>query len=133
MHTNTSINACIQTYTRALSHQEIQACAHTHTYARKHTQTYTHTQTHTHTHAMTHTHIHVHIHTNRLTHTYAHVRAHTNTNTHTQCSFAVEGQSLWNRLPDNVKEDGFIELFKQILKTLVFSKFFRNTDFFKNL
>ena len=31
-------------------------------------------------------------------------------------SFTVEGPSLWNHLPDNVKEAGSIELFKQRLK-----------------
>ena len=34
--------------------------------------------------------------------------------------FAVGGPSLWNLLPDNVKEAGSIELFKQRLKTHLF-------------
>ena len=38
-------------------------------------------------------------------------------------SFAVGGR-LWNHLPDNVKEAGSIELFKQRLKTHLFSQSF---------
>ena len=45
-------------------------------------------------------------------------------------SFAVGGPSLWNHLPDNVKEAGSIELFKQRLKTHLFTQSFVNTDFF---
>ena len=109
--------------------------AYTHTYTRKHTQTYTrahkhtyaniHKHKHKHTHANTHTHIHtVHIHTNQLTYTHSHTCVHTPTQTHTQCSFVIGGPSLWNHFPDNVKEARFIELFKEILKTLVFSQSF---------
>ena len=39
-------------------------------------------------------------------------------------SFAVEGPGLWNHLPDNVKEAGSIELFKQRLKTHLFRQSF---------
>ena len=39
-------------------------------------------------------------------------------------SFMVEGPSLWNHLPDNVKEAGSIELFKQRLKTHLFRQSF---------
>ena len=36
----------------------------------------------------------------------------------------IGGPSLWNHFPDNVKEVGFIEFFKQILITVVFSQSF---------
>ena len=39
-------------------------------------------------------------------------------------SFTVGGPSLWNHLPDNVKEAGCIELFKQRLKTHLFRQSF---------
>ena len=68
----------------------------------------------------THIHIHTHIHTKTHACTRACARVHTHT--HTKCSFVIGGQSLWNHLPDTVKEVGSIELFKQILKTVVFSQ-----------
>ena len=84
------------------------------------TQTHANTHEHKHTHANTHTHTYKTSHT----HTHAHIsaRACTPTQTHTQCSFVTGGPSLWNHLPDTVKEAGSIELFKQILKTVVFSQ-----------
>ena len=45
-------------------------------------------------------------------------------------SFAVRGPSLCNHLPDNIKEAGSIELFKQRLKTHLFRQSFWNTGFF---
>ena len=74
-----------------------------------HTHTYNHMNTHIHTHTQTHTHTHAHTHTR--THTYTH--AHKDTLMHA----SVRSPDL----PDNVKEAGSIELFKQILKTVVFS------------
>ena len=91
-----------------------------HIYKHKCMNTHIHTNTHTHTHANIHTHIHVC--TQR--HTDARERALACNHTHTKCSFVIGGQSLWNHLPDNVKEARSIELFKQILKTLVFSQSF---------
>ena len=82
------------------------------THAHTHTHTYNHMNTHTHTHTQTHTHIHKY--TQR--HTHARERAPPCTHTHRKCSFVVGGPSMWNHLPDNVKEAGSIELFKQILK-----------------
>ena len=40
-------------------------------------------------------------------------------------SFTVGSPSLWNHLPDNVKEAGSIELFKQILKMHLFRQSFQ--------
>ena len=84
-----------------------------------HTQTHTHTRTHTHTYTYAH----------KETRMHASVRS--RALTHTKCSFVIRGQSWWNHLPDTVKEVGFIELFKQILKTVVFSKSFEIPAFFK--
>ena len=112
------INACVQTYTRALSDKEIHACAHIYTH--------THGNTRKHAHRLTETHRreHRHIHTYRYIQTdkHTHIRARACTHPHTECSFTVGDQSLWNDLPDNIKEAGSIELFKQILKTLVLVK-----------
>ena len=44
-------------------------------------------------------------------------------------SFMVEGPSLWNHLPDNVKEAGYIKLFKQRLKTHLFRQSFEIPSF----
>ena len=46
-------------------------------------------------------------------------------------SFAIEGPSLWNHLPDIVKEAGSIKLFKQRLKTHLFGQSFEILAFFK--
>ena len=74
--------------------------------------------THTHTHANTHTHTHMHTKTHACTLACARVHPHTN------CSFVIGDQNLWNHLPDNVKEAGYIEFFKQTLNTVVFSQSF---------
>ena len=44
-------------------------------------------------------------------------------------SFAVGGSYLWNHLPDTVKEACSIELFKQILKTYLFTQSFALSAF----
>ena len=93
-----------------------------------HTHTHTHIQSHEHSYANTHKHTHIHKCTQR--HTLARERALACTHTHTKCSFVVGGQSLWNHLPDNVKEAGSIELFQLILKTVVFSQSFEIPAFF---
>ena len=96
---------------------------------------YKHRCINTHIHAHTHTHTH----TRKRKHTYTHARKDTRmhasvrsrASTHTKCSFVIGCQSLWNHLPDNVKEAGSIEFFKQILKTVVFSQYFKIPYFFK--
>ena len=73
-------------------------------------------------------------HMHMYTHTYTNMHAHKDTCMHasvrsrslayTKYSFVIGCQSLWNHLQDTVKEVWFIELFKQILKTIVFSQSF---------
>ena len=96
---------------------------YTHTYARKNSSIHTRTNTHTQTH--------IHTYTYRQTNSHTHTRtcAHTPTQTHTQCSFAIGGPSLWNHLPENIKEAGSMEFFTQILETLVFSQSFEIQTF----
>ena len=85
----------------------------------------------------THIHIHTHINTYANTPTYTHAHKDTRMKpsvrsqapTHTKCSFVIGVPSLWNHLPDNVKEVGSIEFFKQILNTVVFSQSFEIPDF----
>ena len=97
-------------------------CMNTHIYI------YTHTHTHTHlpTHANTHTHTYTHAHKDTRMHASGRLRA----PTRTKCSFVIGGQSLWEHLPYTVKEAWSIELFKQILKTVVFSQSFEIPAFF---
>ena len=83
---------------------------------------YTHTYTHTQTNTRTYTHA------QRDTRMYASERS--RAPPHTKCSFVIGGPSLWNHLPDNVKEAGSIELLKQILKTVEFSQSFEIPAFF---
>ena len=59
---------------------------------------YAYTYTHTHTHTRKHTHTRMHTKTGMR----AGVRS--RAPTHTKCSFVIGGQSLWNHLPDTVKE-----------------------------
>ena len=90
------------------------------------------TRAHTNTLMQAHEHSYIYTHTRKHTHTYTHAHKDTRSHasvrsrapTHTKCSFVIGDQSLWNHLPDNVKEAGFIEFFKQILKTVVFSQSF---------
>ena len=121
-------------------------CMNTHINTHIHTHTYTHWKyrfflicnsaldhTHTHTHTQIHTHSNTHTHT--YTHAHKDTRMHASVRsrapTHTKCSFVIGGQNLWSHLPDNVKEVGSIELFKQILKTIIFSQSFEIPDFLK--
>ena len=68
-----------------------------------------HTYTITHMHSHTHTCEHIKT-THACKDTYMHAsvcsRTHTHTHTHTKCSFVIGGPSLWNHLPDIVKEVG---------------------------
>ena len=105
----------------SLVNYEKQKRTRAHIYKHKCMNTHIHTHTQTHTHTSTHAHKHTRM---SQRHTNSRERALAYTHTHTKCSFVIGGQSLWNHLPDTVKEAGSIELFKQILKTVVFSQSF---------
>ena len=106
------------------AHTYIQSYAHVYTHTYTHTHIHTHTHTNTHAHTRTHTHTHSHTHTRMHTQTYACTWACARVPRHTKYSFMMGCQSLWNHLPDTVKE-----LFKQILKLVVFSQSFERLVF----
>ena len=91
-----------------------------------HARTHSITCTRIHTHTCTHTYTHAH----KDTRMYARVRSRAPTHTQGVLSWSeVRVCGTRNHLPDNVKEAGFIELFKQILKTVVFSQSFEISAF----
>ena len=116
LYTHTPINTC-KKHARKLTYTPINACIQTYTRAYTHIRTQTQANIHTHAHKHTHAHTHTHISARECTHK------------HTQCPFVVGDPSLRNHLPDNVKEAGSIEVFKQIRKTFVFSQSFEKSAF----
>ena len=82
-----------------------------------------HEHSYTHTHTYTHTHIHACTQDTRM-----HGSVRSRALTHTKCSFVIGHQSLWNHLPDTVKEAGSNSLSRYLKRSYLV--IFRNTGIF---